>query len=101
MKYDGKELTEAMDMLHDVWKREVADTVIGLCLDNPIDKPLEEFLKDCTACGGDWGNMLLTGIKKLRPEIYDAIPDQIGRNGIQAFVIICNVLYLLKVKSEE
>ena len=101
MKYDGHELSEAMNMIRNVWEEEVANTVIGLCLDNPIDKPLNEFLKDCTACGGDWGGMLLSGINKLRPQVYEAIPNQIGDNGMQAFAVICNILYLLKVKSEE
>ena len=35
----------------------------------------EEFLNNCTACGGNWGAMLLTGIKKVFPEHYDEVSN--------------------------
>jgi hypothetical protein len=32
---------------------------------------LNGFIKEhCLACGGNWSNMLLTGIKRVLPEIY-------------------------------
>lgn len=37
-----------------------------------VDMTQEEFLQKCTACGGDWGAMLLTGIKAVFPEYYDS-----------------------------
>jgi len=35
----------------------------------------ETFLSNCTACGGNWTQMFLTGIKACWPSIYDAMPD--------------------------
>ena len=58
----------------------------------------DEFLSHCTACGGNWGGMLLTGIKELYPGVYEAIPDQMGRN---AFFVICAILDLLQVDFGE
>lgn len=55
---------------------------------------IDEFLKHCTACGGNWGGMLLTGIKELYPEVYDAIPDEMGHF---AWLAICTTLKLLGV----
>lgn len=35
-----------------------------------------EFLNNCTACGGNWTAMLMSGIKKLFPEYYDQLEDR-------------------------
>ena len=54
----------------------------------------DDFLKHCTACGGNWGQMLLTGIKALYPSVYDAIPDYMGVNAFSALIdvlILCDV----------
>ena len=55
-------------------------------------KPLDSFWEHCIACGGDWGAMILTGIKELYPEIWDMIPDKMG---VFAFSVLCEVLNLL------
>lgn len=55
-------------------------------------KPLDKFWEHCTACGGDWGAMILTGIKELYPDLWDLIPDHMG---IFAFSLLCEVLNLL------
>lgn len=34
------------------------------------------FFNQCTACGGNWGAMLLTGIKKVFPDSYDEVREQ-------------------------
>jgi hypothetical protein len=37
----------------------------------------DEFIKkDCTACGGNWTAMILSGIKKRWPEYYETMPDK-------------------------
>lgn len=35
----------------------------------------KDFLENCDACGGNWTNMLASGIKRLWPEEYDKLPD--------------------------
>lgn len=37
---------------------------------------LDTFMNHCTACGGNWTAMLMTGIKKVAPEVYDQMPDR-------------------------
>ena len=60
---------------------------------------LDTFLSDyCTACGGDWGGMLLSGIKKLYPDVWDVIPNKMGS---YAWICICAVLTLLGVETER
>ena len=35
----------------------------------------DSFLSNCTACGGNWTQMFLMGIKACWPTTYDAMPD--------------------------
>ena len=58
---------------------------------------MDEFLTHCTACGGNWGGMLLTGINKLYPEVYEVIPDDMG---VFAWYCINITLSLLGVNSK-
>ena len=37
---------------------------------------LDTFMDNCIACGGNWTAMLMTGIKKVAPEVYDQMPDR-------------------------
>ena len=37
---------------------------------------LDTFMNNCIACGGNWTAMLMTGIKKVAPEVYDQMPDR-------------------------
>ena len=54
----------------------------------------DDFLLHCTACGGNWGGMLLSGVNALYPEVYEAIPDNMGARAWQG---ICTVIILLGV----
>lgn len=36
----------------------------------------DEFLGHCTACGGNWTAMLMTGIKEVAPQVYEKLPDR-------------------------
>ena len=57
----------------------------------------KDFLSHCTACGGNWGGMFLTGIKELWPEVWDAIPDNMGNF---AWSCLCITIQLLGVTQE-
>ena len=61
----------------------------------------KEFLTHCTACGGNWGGMLLSGVKELYPLVYDEIPERLGFDGNYAFFTIVALLKLLKVDVSE
>lgn len=74
---------------------EQGKAVIEACKNvNPEPMTCKDFLSHCTACGGNWGGMLLSGINELYPAVYDAIPDDMGH---QAFACISSTLILLNV----
>ena len=35
----------------------------------------DAFIKACEPQGGDWTSMMLSGIRKFAPEVYEALPD--------------------------
>lgn len=56
-----------------------------------------EFMSNCTACGGNWGAMLLTGVKHVFPNEYDKVFEQYNSTdfrdgGIKAFTFLCDWL---------
>ena len=78
---------------------ESAHTVITACAaTNKNPMTFSEFLNHCTACGGNWGGMLLSGIKKLFPNVYDAIPDHMGKH---AFFCLAEVLLLCGIDTAQ
>lgn len=78
---------------------EIGKAVIVVCLhEKPFNDTFKNFLPYCTACGGNWGGMILTGIKELYPKVYDTIPNDMG---VHAFVCICSTLLLLGVDTSE
>lgn len=36
---------------------------------------LDDFLSKCSACGGNWVAMLFSGMERVYPEVYEAIPE--------------------------
>ena len=80
-----------------LWKEEGIRVLEVIDRQHTIPMTNDEFLTHCITCGGDWGAMLLSGVKALYPEVYAAIPDNMG---CFAFRCICEVLELLQVEGE-
>ena len=88
-----KAMTER-EFVQNQWGNEILDVIDAT---EKIPMTCKEFLTHCTACGGDWGGMLLTGIKELYPRVWDAIPDKMGKF---AMACICDTLVLLGVEMD-
>lgn len=59
--------------------------------------PMKEFISKCTACGGNWVAMLLTGIERVFPNDYESVVKEVenigfGDGGVPAFAYICEWL---------
>lgn len=91
-----KYIIEAQNFLVEHWE-EKGKQVIEVCFRSvPYNNTFDNFLKECTACGGNWGGMLLTGIRKLWPEVHANIPDEMGAF---AWPCICYTLLLCGVDT--
>lgn len=91
-------IIEAQDYLVENWGEDGKNVILACFHEKPFNDSFKNFLSYCTACGGNWGGMLLTGINKLYPKVYEAIPDNMG---CFAWVRICDVLLLLGVDTTE
>ena len=88
------EMMKMYQMLSERWGDEVVLAIHNA--PKQTGMKFETFLDYCTACGGDWGGMLLTGVKHFWPEVYDATPDNMGHH---AWECICVTIRLLGVDT--
>lgn len=85
------------DSLIEAWGEKGKEVFFACWRAPKFNGTLENFLDHCVAQGGNWGGMLLSGVKALYPEVWEAIPDNMGHN---AFCHITNILVLLGVSPE-
>lgn len=91
-------ITSAQNELVENWG-DAGKEVVALCFQaRKFNGNTSSFLKFCTACGGNWGGMFLSGVRALYPEVWEAIPEDLG---VYAFSSICNVMLLLGVRTWE
>ncbi len=98
MRFTYDEIKEAQDYLITHWGEDgkrVIETIFNTYTNHMTIKC---FLDNCTACGGNWGGMLLSGIKRLYPAVWEAIPNDMGTC---AWICICYTLLLLRVNMKE
>ena len=93
-----EDIKKAQDYIVEQWGENGEKVITACYYSRKGVMSNKEFLDNCTACGGDWGAMLLTGIKRLFPQVWDAIPNEMG---MYAFIILLNVLILCGVDTSE
>ena len=92
-------IKQAQEQIISAWGIDKGSEIIALChKQTRFNGNSKHFLGYCTACGGDWGQMLLTGIQKLYPMVYEAIPDKMG---LYPFTTLCATLLLCGVDTSE
>ena len=92
-------LREARETLLASWGEAGVAVISAAARVSPFCGNVKEFLEHCTACGGDWVSMFLSGIRELYPEVYDAIPDNMGKDGFDALDNIRCVMQLCGVNT--
>ncbi len=85
------------DFIVATWKYDGIRVLAAIEEQDTIPMTMHNFLDHCTACGGNWGAMLLSGINALYPEVYNAIPEDMGHF---AWRCICETLELLQIKGD-
>lgn len=84
------------DFLEAVWENDGTKVLAAIDTITTTPMTMKEFLDHCITCGGDWGNMLLSGIRKLYPTVWEAVPDDMG---IYAWGAICTLCTLLNISA--
>lgn len=80
------------------WKEQGAVVLDAIKAQKIIPMTIEVFLSHCYSCGGSWSAMFLTGINKLYPDVFNALPDDMGK---YAWWCLHSVLSLLKVLTSS
>lgn len=88
------EMIEMMNLIRENWGEDTAMVIYNA--PKQTGMTFKNFLSYCTACGGNWGGMLLTGIQHFWPDVYDAIPNDMG---FMAWSCICATIRLLGVDT--
>ena len=91
-------IIEAQDYLVENWGEDGKRIIEAAFAVNPFQGTTTDFLNYCIACGGDWGQMFLTGIQELYPEVHNVIPKKMGAS---AFECLCYILILCGVDTSE
>lgn len=95
----AKMIINAQEDLIELWGEYTGGKVIAECARViPFNNNSKAFLNHCVACGGNWGAMLLSGIKRLYPTVYEEIPEDMGCFAWQA---LCSTLILCGVDTSE
>ena len=91
---DYADIVYYMSLLSKEWGKD-GEKVVEQCFHADTEEmSCDKFLNNCSACGGNWGGMLLTGIRRLYPMVWEAIPEDMGHN---AWNCIIATLKLLKI----
>ena len=87
---------ELREYLIEEWGEAGEEVLAEVAKIDKVEMSMDEFLDHCYACGGNWGGMLLSGIKELWPQIWEAIPARMGH---RAWICLNVVIKLCGVKS--
>lgn len=98
MRFTYDEIKEAQDNLVRWWGEDGKRVIEAIFNTYTNHMTMECFLDNCTTYGGDWGAMLLSGIKRLYPAVWEAIPDNMG---VYAWSCLCYTLLLLRVDTKD
>ena len=91
-------IEEAQRTLVENWGDQGKEVIALTFKARKFDGDTKAWLKFCTACGSNWGGMLLSGVRDLYLEVWEAIPEDMG---VFAWSCICSVLVLLGVRTWE
>lgn len=91
-------IIDAQSLIVKNWGEQGKKVIEECAKVTPFNDSFEAFLSHCTACGGDWGGMILTGVKYHWEKVWDAIPNEMGAF---AFPCLCAVLTLCGVDASQ
>ena len=91
-------IVDAQNTVVEIWGEDGKKVVAECAKVTPFNGDVKTFLEHCVCCGGNWGGMFLSGIKKLYPNVWAAIPAEMG---VFAWYGICNTLILCGIDTSR
>lgn len=88
------DISKAQENIIECWGEDGKKVIEAAYRTIPFNRTFEEFLDYCVACGGNWCGMLLSGLHKLYPAVWEAVPENMGPfawSGICSTLILCGV----------
>lgn len=73
---------------------ESGNDIINAAFNDHNKMSFWEFIGACSGCNGDWVEIVISGIDKLFPEVYSALPENLGPNALEKLtkvLILCGV----------
>lgn len=89
-------MDDAISIILRYWQDDGERVIEAIGGFEKVNMTFTEFRKFCTPCGGNIGGMILSGIKEIAPDVYNAIPEKMGR---KAFECICSVIQLIGIDT--
>ena len=89
-----EQIIEAQSFLAEHWGENGKIVIVEAQKATKGNITFKSFLEHCTPCGGNWGGMILSGIRELWPNVWDAIPDDMGCFAFPCLIytlILCGV----------
>ena len=93
-----KDIIDAQEMLVKHWGAHGEQVIAETVRAERKVITFKQFLDNYTVYDGNWSGMLFNSIEKLWPDVWKAIPDNMG---VQAWGCLCSVLVLCGVDTSE
>ena len=73
---------------------ESGNDIINAAFNDHSKITFSEFMRACSGCNGNWVDIIISGIDKTYPEVYSALPVNLGPDSLEILtkvLILCGV----------
>ena len=73
---------------------ESGNDIINAAFNDHLKTTFSEFMCECSGCNGNWVDIIISGIDKAYPEVYSALPKNLGPDSLEILtkvLILCGV----------
>ena len=73
---------------------ESGNDIINAAFNDHLKITFSDFMCECSGCNGNWVDIIISGIDKAYPEVYSALPVNLGPDSLEILtkvLILCGV----------
>ena len=86
-----EDIIDAQNFLVKYWGEDGKRVIVEAQKATKCNISFKRFLDICTPCGGNLVGMILSGIRELWPDVWDAIPDDMGPFELHCLCLTLNL----------